>query len=220
MSSGQTQQFCVRWNSHLGSIGAAFPQVRTNNCIHHYHHHSQKSTNKTIMEALCFSRGHSVLHPLISGISVVEKTSKQRTTMGTGAVVWVFWRRCVCVSRRRRPIRSYYTTQPRSYIEEGPKAVIHTILTAAAAVFKYPIPCARVLFLAVGRRAVLFRVLARSHVDSRLLSRHKAPPGGRRRERERRVLTGFSANRFVEVGLAINNLFKWVYLFIYVKFVI
>lgn len=29
MSSGQTQQFCVRWNSHLGSIGAAFPQVST-----------------------------------------------------------------------------------------------------------------------------------------------------------------------------------------------
>ncbi|XP_065076207.1 protein tramtrack, beta isoform isoform X5 [Ochlerotatus camptorhynchus] len=27
MSSGQTQQFCVRWNSHLGSIGAAFPQL-------------------------------------------------------------------------------------------------------------------------------------------------------------------------------------------------
>nr|XP_029707730.1 protein bric-a-brac 2-like isoform X6 [Aedes albopictus] len=27
MSSGQSQQFCVRWNSHLGSIGAAFPQL-------------------------------------------------------------------------------------------------------------------------------------------------------------------------------------------------
>lgn len=22
-----SQQFCVRWNSHLGSLGAAFPQV-------------------------------------------------------------------------------------------------------------------------------------------------------------------------------------------------
>uniref|UniRef100_A0AAG5CSP4 BTB domain-containing protein n=1 Tax=Anopheles atroparvus TaxID=41427 RepID=A0AAG5CSP4_ANOAO len=27
MSAGQSQQFCVRWNSHLGSLGAAFPQL-------------------------------------------------------------------------------------------------------------------------------------------------------------------------------------------------
>ncbi|XP_058119021.1 protein tramtrack, beta isoform-like [Anopheles ziemanni] len=27
MSTGQSQQFCVRWNSHLGSLGAAFPQL-------------------------------------------------------------------------------------------------------------------------------------------------------------------------------------------------
>lgn len=26
--TGISQQFCVRWNSHLGSLGAAFPQVR------------------------------------------------------------------------------------------------------------------------------------------------------------------------------------------------
>nr|XP_032291623.1 broad-complex core protein isoforms 1/2/3/4/5-like [Drosophila virilis] len=25
--SANTQAFCVRWNSHLGSIGAAFPQL-------------------------------------------------------------------------------------------------------------------------------------------------------------------------------------------------
>ncbi|KAH8397919.1 hypothetical protein KR222_006429, partial [Zaprionus bogoriensis] len=25
--SAATQEFCVRWNSHLGSIGAAFPQL-------------------------------------------------------------------------------------------------------------------------------------------------------------------------------------------------
>ncbi|KAH8315367.1 hypothetical protein KR067_003567, partial [Drosophila pandora] len=25
--TGTTQEFCVRWNSHLGSIGAAFPQL-------------------------------------------------------------------------------------------------------------------------------------------------------------------------------------------------
>lgn len=25
--TGISQQFCVRWNSHLGSLGAAFPQV-------------------------------------------------------------------------------------------------------------------------------------------------------------------------------------------------
>uniref|UniRef100_A0A182XVE7 Uncharacterized protein n=1 Tax=Anopheles stephensi TaxID=30069 RepID=A0A182XVE7_ANOST len=28
-ATGLSQQFCVRWNSHLGSLGAAFPQVRT-----------------------------------------------------------------------------------------------------------------------------------------------------------------------------------------------
>uniref|UniRef100_A0A6E8WB53 BTB domain-containing protein n=1 Tax=Anopheles coluzzii TaxID=1518534 RepID=A0A6E8WB53_ANOCL len=27
-AAGLSQQFCVRWNSHLGSLGAAFPQVR------------------------------------------------------------------------------------------------------------------------------------------------------------------------------------------------
>ncbi|KAG4076786.1 hypothetical protein HA402_009132 [Bradysia odoriphaga] len=27
MSAGISQQFCVRWNSHLGSLGAAFPQL-------------------------------------------------------------------------------------------------------------------------------------------------------------------------------------------------
>ncbi|XP_058057114.1 protein tramtrack, beta isoform-like [Anopheles bellator] len=27
MSAGLSQQFCVRWNSHLGSLGAAFPQL-------------------------------------------------------------------------------------------------------------------------------------------------------------------------------------------------
>lgn len=27
MSTGVSQQFCVRWNSHLGSLGAAFPQL-------------------------------------------------------------------------------------------------------------------------------------------------------------------------------------------------
>ncbi|ALC48943.1 CG8924 [Drosophila busckii] len=27
MSAATTQEFCVRWNSHLGSIGAAFPQL-------------------------------------------------------------------------------------------------------------------------------------------------------------------------------------------------
>lgn len=27
MMTGVSQQFCVRWNSHLGSLGAAFPEV-------------------------------------------------------------------------------------------------------------------------------------------------------------------------------------------------
>lgn len=82
MSSGQqSQQFCVRWNSHLGSIGAAFPQVSQ----------IKKKNSQDPLELF------SVLKPLISNTAskLITKHRKMHFTHHTKTNVSMC--ACVCV---------------------------------------------------------------------------------------------------------------------------